>query len=62
MPLDADAVASVERRLAAAGVTRDEAIAVVHVSASSPFRRWPMPAFIDDGRRARVAPASTRRS
>jgi predicted lipopolysaccharide heptosyltransferase III len=45
MTIDADAAASVQGRLSAAGVTRDEAIAVVHVSASSPFRRWPMPAF-----------------
>ena len=45
MPLAPEAVASVRARLSAAGVASDEAIAVVHVSASSPFRRWPMPAF-----------------
>lgn len=47
MPLDADAVAGVDRRLAAAGVTRAHEVVVVHVSASSPFRRWPLASFIE---------------
>ena len=47
MPLDQDAVASVERRLAEAGVNRHHEIVVVHVSARSPFRRWPIPSFVD---------------
>jgi len=47
MPLDAVAVARVDARLEAAGVARHDKIAVVHVSASSPFRRWPLPAFAE---------------
>ena len=47
MPLDADAVADVDARLTAAGVTQANDIVVVHVSASSPFRRWPLASFID---------------
>src|SRR6185295_7652447 len=41
MPLDAEAVVRVDARLAAAGVAPGDKIAVIHVSASSPFRRWP---------------------
>jgi predicted lipopolysaccharide heptosyltransferase III len=51
MPLDTDAVHSVERRLAAAGVPGDAALVVIHVSAGNPFRRWPADHF------ARVASA-----
>ena len=47
MPVDRAASASVDQRLAAAGVTSDEDLAVIHVSASSPFRRWPLPSFVD---------------
>lgn len=47
MALDPEAVARIEARLAAAGVLRDDEIVVVHVSASSPFRRWPMASFIE---------------
>jgi len=45
--LDPAAAAAVERRLTAAGVAPGEAVVVVHVSASSPFRRWPAPAFVE---------------
>jgi ADP-heptose:LPS heptosyltransferase len=47
MPLDRGAKKSVDERLAAAGVAPDEDLVVIHVSASSPFRRWPLPSFID---------------
>ena len=47
MPLDADAAATVDRRLTEAGVDRDAPIVVVHVSAGNPFRRWPMESFVD---------------
>jgi lipopolysaccharide heptosyltransferase II len=46
MPLDADAARRVQTRLADAGVGPDDRLAVIHVSASSPFRRWPMRAFV----------------
>jgi lipopolysaccharide heptosyltransferase II len=45
MPLDPEAVAHVDRRLAAAGVDRSAAVIVLHVSAGNPFRRWPAAAF-----------------
>jgi ADP-heptose:LPS heptosyltransferase len=47
MPLDRGAKQSVDERLAAAGVAPDEDLIVIHVSASSPFRRWPLPSFVD---------------
>ena len=47
MPVDRGAKTSVDERLAAAGVAPDEDLAVVHVSASSPFRRWPLLSFVD---------------
>jgi ADP-heptose:LPS heptosyltransferase len=47
MPGDRAATKSVDDRLAAAGVLPDEDLAVIHVSASSPFRRWPLPSFVD---------------
>jgi lipopolysaccharide heptosyltransferase II len=47
MPADPEAARAVAARLAAARVAPDEEIAVVHVSASSPFRRWPLPSFIE---------------
>jgi len=47
MPVDRDAKATVDRRLAEAGVMPDEDLAVIHVSASSPFRRWPLPSFVE---------------
>ncbi len=45
--LDPVAAVRVADRLTAAGIRRDEDIAVVHVSASSPFRRWPLPSFVE---------------
>lgn len=45
MAIDPDAAVSVDRRLALAGVSAGDEIAVLHVSASSPFRRWPLNAF-----------------
>ena len=47
MAVDRAATKSVDERLAAAGVGPDEDLAVIHVSASSPFRRWPLPSFVD---------------
>jgi len=47
MPPDVEATAAIEERLAAAGVTPGAEIAVIHVSASSPFRRWPLPSFVE---------------
>jgi lipopolysaccharide heptosyltransferase II len=47
MPADRDATRTVDERLAAAGVSPDEELAVIHVSASSPFRRWPLPSFVE---------------
>src|SRR5258706_16169060 len=47
MPLDQDAVASIAPRLSEAGVDPHHEIVVVHVSARSPFRRCPIPSFLD---------------
>jgi ADP-heptose:LPS heptosyltransferase len=47
MPLDADAVSRADARMAGLGVRPSDAIVVVHVSASSPFRRWPMSEFVE---------------
>jgi lipopolysaccharide heptosyltransferase II len=47
MPIDPGARATVDSRLAAAGVAQDDDLAVIHVSASSPFRRWPIVSFVD---------------
>ena len=47
MPEDPAAVASIERRLAAAGVEPGHDLIVAHVSAGNPFRRWPEPAFTE---------------
>jgi ADP-heptose:LPS heptosyltransferase len=47
MSVDRAAEAAIDERLVAAGVARDEDLAVIHVSASSPFRRWPLPAFVE---------------
>jgi ADP-heptose:LPS heptosyltransferase len=45
MEPDAAAEASIEQRLAAAGVSADHELIVAHVSAGNPFRRWPEEAF-----------------
>jgi predicted lipopolysaccharide heptosyltransferase III len=45
MPLDPDAVARVDERLRDAGVEETAPLAVLHVSAGNPFRRWPADRF-----------------
>ncbi len=45
MTEDAQASASVDRRLREAGITAAHALVVVHVSAGNPFRRWPRESF-----------------
>jgi predicted lipopolysaccharide heptosyltransferase III len=47
MPVDPAAAAAVARRLRDAGVPEAAPVAVIHVSASSPFRRWPAERFAD---------------
>jgi lipopolysaccharide heptosyltransferase II len=47
MALDAGAAASVERRLAHAGITAENPLIVLHVSAGNPFRRWPSASFVE---------------
>ena len=51
--------ARVAARLHAAGVSDDAAVAVLHVSASNPFRRWPRTAFAEVA--AALAAADARR-
>ncbi|HEY7292006.1 MAG TPA: glycosyltransferase family 9 protein [Vicinamibacterales bacterium] len=46
MPLDPRAAATVAARLTDAGVIRQHRLAVVHVSAGNPFRRWPLEHFV----------------
>jgi lipopolysaccharide heptosyltransferase II len=45
MPDDAEAVRSVDRQLAAVGVAGEQALIVIHVSASTRFKRWPEESF-----------------
>ena len=45
MMADPATCAAVDTRLAAAGVTRDHQLVVMHVSAGNPFRRWPLERF-----------------
>jgi ADP-heptose:LPS heptosyltransferase len=45
MIVDTVAAATVDRRLADAGVRADARVIVVHVSAGNPFRRWPIERF-----------------
>lgn len=47
MVADPAAAATVDRRLADAGVKRRAPMVVVHVSAGNPFRRWPAESFVD---------------
>jgi ADP-heptose:LPS heptosyltransferase len=47
MPLDPTADARVANRLNAAGVPPDARLAVLHVSAGNPFRRWPIGRFAE---------------
>jgi ADP-heptose:LPS heptosyltransferase len=44
---DEGVAATVLTRLAALGADPDRAFAVVHVSASNPFKRWPSTAFVE---------------
>lgn len=46
MTLDAAADARIAERLRAAGVTAEDDVVVVHVSAGNPFRRWPEDSFV----------------
>jgi lipopolysaccharide heptosyltransferase II len=41
------AALDVERRLRDLGIRTDDEIAVVHVSAGNPFRRWPLESFVE---------------
>jgi ADP-heptose:LPS heptosyltransferase len=47
MPADPAARASVNRRLAAAGVPASGRLVLLHVSAGNPFRRWPEASFAE---------------
>ena len=47
MPLDPAAVARVDERCRDAGVPADARLAVLHVSAGNPFRRWPAERFAE---------------
>jgi lipopolysaccharide heptosyltransferase II len=44
---DPGASATVDRRLADAGIGTHNPIVVLHVSAGNPFRRWPFASFVD---------------
>jgi lipopolysaccharide heptosyltransferase II len=45
--LDPQADAHMAARLRRAGVSEDDELVVMHVSAGNPFRRWPEPFFVD---------------
>ncbi|HQZ39732.1 MAG: putative lipopolysaccharide heptosyltransferase III [Acidobacteria bacterium] len=45
MPLTPDAIERVDKRLRDAGVAADARLAILHVSAGNPFRRWPADRF-----------------
>ena len=47
MVVGTEAIASVDRRLAAAGVAAGDDIILLHVSAGNPFRRWPEASFAE---------------
>jgi ADP-heptose:LPS heptosyltransferase len=47
MPADAEATRAIDQRLAAHGVTAASRVVVIHVSATSPFRRWPRERFAE---------------
>jgi ADP-heptose:LPS heptosyltransferase len=47
MPLDQTACAAVRRRLSALALGNGDTLTVMHVSASSPFRRWPLASFVE---------------
>ena len=44
---EAKAALDVERRLQDLGIGADHELAIVHVSAGNPFRRWPLESFIE---------------
>ncbi len=46
MPVDRQAAASVDQRLAKAGVVRGDRVIAIHVSAGNQFRRWPEESFV----------------
>ena len=46
MRVDPAAAASIAGRLARAGIAAGDRLAVVHVSAGNPFRRWPIDSFV----------------
>jgi lipopolysaccharide heptosyltransferase II len=50
MRADEDTSRRVSARLADAGITGDDALIVMHVSAGNPFRRWPLEHFVDVAR------------
>jgi ADP-heptose:LPS heptosyltransferase len=47
MPVDAAMTSAVDRRLQSAGISSAHVLAIVHVSAGNPFRRWPEASFVD---------------
>ena len=47
MPVSVEAIASVDRRLAALGVAAGDRFVLLHVSAGNPFRRWPEASFAE---------------
>jgi heptosyltransferase-1 len=55
MPADPLAARKVDARLAEAGLSTEQAIVVIHVSAGNPFRRWPIDRFADLASRLIVA-------
>ncbi|MFN7985728.1 MAG: glycosyltransferase family 9 protein [Vicinamibacterales bacterium] len=58
MVVDAGVAASVRQRLVTHGVSADDAVVIMHVSAGNPFRRWPLESFADVA--ATLAQASPR--
>ena len=47
MAVSAEAIATIDRRLAAAGVSAEDSLVLLHVSAGNPFRRWPESSFAE---------------
>jgi lipopolysaccharide heptosyltransferase II len=45
MPADTEAITRVDQRLRDIGITPGHHVAVIHVSAGNPFRRWPADSF-----------------
>ena len=60
MPLDTEANARMQQRLASAGVSDAAAVIVLHVSAGNPFRRWPAASFAETAATLAVADRSRR--